>query len=147
MSRKKEHIKLTKKEREELEQYVKQGKKSARAINRARILLLSDAQKPEKEIIELLDISRGTIFNTRNRYKKEGLSEALKEKPRSGQPRKVDKVLDANITMIACSEAPDGRSKWTMRMIADKLVEMRLVDAISHVSVYKALKKTNSSPG
>jgi len=138
-------VHLKKEEREALKKFVASGKRSAREINRARILLLTDEGKKDKEIILTLGVSRKTVYNTRKKYNKEKeyIINILKDQPRSGRPVEIDSRVQANITMLACSEPPKGTSRWTLNMIADKLVELDVTDSISHESVRKTLKKTN----
>jgi transposase len=130
--------------------YVKQGKKSARAITRARILLLSDAEHSDDDIMETLGICRQTIYNVQKKYhenKGSHILDLLQEKLRPGQPVKVDSRMAAHVAMIACSEAPTGAARWTLQLIADRLVELNVIDSICLESMRKALKKTNSNPG
>lgn len=143
-------VSLNKKERKALEEFVRHGKKSARAITRARILLLSDEGRTEHELTELLGVSRGTIYHTRKKYQQKGqapILDLLQEAPRSGRPITLDSRVEAKVAMIACSTPPTGRSRWTLQLIADKLVELAVTDSISHESVRRVLKKTNSSRG
>ena len=144
------HVRLTATEREQLETFVTQGKKSARAINRARILLLVDEQHSDEEIIDLLGISRQTVYNMRKKYQQSqgcDIVTLLQEQPRPGQPIKVDARVVSHVTMLACSEAPEGAARWTLQMMADRLVELNVVESICLESVRKALKKTNSNRG
>jgi transposase len=139
-------IQLTAEERDVLETFVAHGTKSARAINRARILLLSHEGRPDTELTTILGVSRGTLYNVRKRYKQkayEHILDFLQEAPRSGRPIKIDCRVEANVTMIACSDPPEGYGRWTLHMIADKLVKLEVIDTISHESVRRALKKTN----
>jgi len=145
MPKKLYHVHLTVKEREQVETYVKYGKKSARAINRARVLLLADEQRRDKDIMELLGISRHMVYTVRKQYhQRQGnnLLDLLQEKPRPGQPVKVDTRVASHVAMIACSDAPEGAARWTLQMIADRLVELKVVESICVESVRKALKKT-----
>lgn len=145
MPRRRRIVRLTKVERKALETFVAQGKKSARAITRARILLLSDEGRKEHELTEILGISRGTVYNVRKQYQTKTYAhilEVLHEAPRSGRPLKLDSRVAANVTMIACSAPPEGRGRWTLHMIADKLVKLEVTDAISHESIRRLLKKT-----
>lgn len=128
-------IRLNETDRQELEEFVKKGHKNARAINRVRILLMSNEKKTEQEIAQLLGVTRGTVHRVRKVYNEEGIESLLIEKQRLGRPWKVDDRLEAEITVIACSEPPDGRAKWTLRLIADKLVTSETIDSISHVTV------------
>lgn len=135
-------VNLTDEDREELNQYLRRGKSSARSQTRARILLLADEGRSDAEIADALSVSRTTICRIRKRYCDFGLEFALNEKPRSGAPPKIDGRVEAELTVLACSDPPEGRSKWTLRLLADKLVELEVVDSISHMSVQRTLKKT-----
>ncbi len=140
-------VKLTVEEKEKLNRYLNRGKASARSLTRARILLLADAGRSNDEIKSALNVSKTTISRIRRRYCEGGLEFALNEKPRSGAPPKIDGRIEVQITSLACSQPPEGRSKWTLRLLANKLVELDCVDSISHMSVQRALKKTKSSRG
>ena len=118
--------------------------KEARAITRARILLRSDEGRKERELTEILGVSRGTVYNVRKKYQRKAHThslELLHEEPRSGRPIKLDSRVEANVTMIACSAPPAGAARWTLYMIADKLVKLAVTDSISHESVRRILKK------
>lgn len=139
-------ITLTKVQRRELERFVAQGKKSARAITRARILLLSDEGRKDKELTEILGVSRGTVHNVRTKYRQKGrtpILELLADAPRSGRPLKFDSRVAATVTMVACSAPPTGRGRWTLRLIADKVVQLAATEAISYEGVRRLLKKTS----
>jgi|SRR5581483_4728207 len=143
-------VTLTKGDRKALEDFVSRGKKSARAITRARILLLFDEGRKEHELTELVGVSRGTVSNIRKKYQQKGhasILDLLHGAPRSGRPITLDSRVAAKVTMIACSTPPTGRGRWTLHLIADKLVELAVTESISHESVRRVLKKTNSSPG
>jgi transposase len=151
MSKKQSVVILTPEERQELERFVTRGKKSAREITRARILLLTQDGRQVTEIARTLGVSRGTIYNMYKRYKRKKLRtplvEVLAEEPRSGRPLKLDDRVQAKVTLIACSEPPTGRARWTLHLIADKLVTLGVTESISHESVRQMLKKIASSPG
>jgi len=148
MGRKKLNIvHLNEQEREELKQYLRKGKSSARSLTRARILLLADDGRDDEGIAETLKVSKSTIIRIRTRYCEGGLDFALHEKARSGTPSKIDGRIEAELTLLACSDPPDGRSKWTVRLLADKLVEIEVVDSISHMSVQRLLKKMKLNLG
>jgi transposase len=141
---------LTPQEHEALEDFVARGKKSARAITRARILLLFDEGRKEREVTDLLGVARGTVYNVRKKYQQKGqtpILALLQDAPRSGRPITLDSRVEAKIAMIACSTPPTGRSRWRLQMIADKVVKLAVTESISHESVRRVLKKTNSSPG
>jgi putative transposase len=148
MGRKKLHIvRLKEQERDDLKQYLRKGKSSARSLTRARILLLADEGYDDEKIAEALKVSKSTVSRIRTRYCEVGLDFALHEKARSGAPPKIDSRIEVQLTLLACSEPPDGRSKWTVRLLADKLVEMEVIDSISHMSVQRLLKKKKLSLG
>jgi putative transposase len=143
-------VPLTKAQCTELEAFVAHGKKSAREINRARVLLLAEEGKGDSDIARLLGLSRGTVYNVRKTYESRArrpLREVLQDAPRPGRPIKLDSRVEAQVTMLACSEPPDGCSRWTLHLIADKVVTLGVTDAISHESVRQLLKKTNSNRG
>jgi transposase len=145
------HVHLDEKERQELEQLIKSGTHSARVIARARTLLLLDRSQGQKrtieEVVEAAMVSQGTVSNIKKRYFAEGLPKALAEKPRPGAKPKLDGEVEAHLIALACSEPPEGHDRWTLRLLADRLVSLELVDTISHVAVGKKLKKTNLSLG
>lgn len=139
-------VHLSKAQRTELETFVAHGKKSAREINRARVLLLAAEGKGDSDIARLLGLSRGTVYNVCQKYQTKGLSPLggdLHDAPRSGRPLKFDSRVEAKVTMIACSEPPAGSARWTLHLIADKLVKLDVIDSISHESVRQLLKKTH----
>lgn len=145
MSQKQFLVQLSARERDRLQGIIRSGKHQARKITRCRILLLADGPKgkTDREIADSLDVCLGTIFNLRRRYALEGLEQALRERPRSGQPPKFKGRAAAKITAIACSTPPAGQAKWSLRLLADRVVELQIVDSISHQSISNILKKTN----
>ena len=92
-------------------------------------------------------VSLGTVSNIKNRYLTGGLNRALHDLPRPGAVPKIDGEVEARLTALACSEPPQGRERWTLRLLAEELVSLELVDSISHVAVGNVLKKTRSSLG
>jgi transposase len=140
------HVKLSASQRQRLLQLVRKGKTSARVINRARILLLAHAGKSDEEIAEALQVNLLTIHNIRRRFQTERLA-LLYDQPRPGQPCKLDGKAEARLTAIACSSPPTGHARWSLRLLADELVRLEVVDAISHKTVGQVLKKTSSSHG
>jgi putative transposase len=143
-------VHLTKAQSTELEAFVAHGKKNAREINRARVLLLAQEGKGDSDIARLLGLSRGTVYNVRKKYESRArrpLREVLQDAPRTGRPIKLDQRVEAQVTMLACSEPPLGRSRWTLHLLADKVVTLGVTGAISHESVRQLLKKTNSNRG
>lgn len=141
MQKKLYEVKLSDKQRLYLLKLISTGKHSARELNRARILLLADEGEGDQEIADILNIGRNTVQRTRRRFVEGGLESALKEKPRSGKPPKLDSKDEAILTMIACSKAPEGHTRWTLRLLSDKLVELEVVDSISRECVRRTLKK------
>lgn len=153
-----EHVKcrvtLTKKERESLESIIKEGKHSNRKFNRAKILLLADegSEGPaitDKEIVKKLDVSLSTIARVRKLFvTKKSLDDALNfNHEKAGRFPKIDGTIQATLVAQACSQPPGGRCRWTVRLLADRLVQLEVVDAISHTAVGTALKKMNLSLG
>lgn len=136
-------IQLSDEEYLQLRQYVRVGKKSSRAITRARVLLMSDERVPDEEICQQLDLARATVYRIRRKYQAGGLPQALPDKRRSGAPSKLDGRVEASLTMLACSAPPEGYGRWTLQLLADKLVELKVIEAISRESVRTALKKTS----
>jgi len=149
--RTKYHIHLSKENRQELETLIRSGESSARTQTRARILLLTDESqkklKGTEEIASALMCSLATITNIRKKFVEGGLENALYDKPGPGAIPKITGEIEAQLTLLACSAPPEGRSRWTLQLLADKLVELKLVDSISDVAVMHRLKKMNLSLG
>jgi DNA-binding CsgD family transcriptional regulator len=137
-------VQLSHDEREELKRIARTGKAPARIIRRAQILLWSDEGKEDKEIVMLLGCAPMTVSSTRERWVSE---KRLEDLPRQGVPRLLDAKQESLLMALACSDAPTGRAEWTMQLLADKLVELQVVDSISDETVRRVLKKTNSNPG
>lgn len=140
------HVHLTDSDRQTLQQFVRSGEKKARQITRARILLLADEGKKDQEIVGLLGLSRPTVSAMRQKYAEHPdvpILDLLADAPRSGRPIQVDSRVEAKISMIACSEAPEGAARWTLHLIADQLVKLEVIDSISHEKVRQVLKKTD----
>jgi hypothetical protein len=137
-------VRLTDEEREELSKITRTGKQSARVMQRAQILLWSDAGKQDKEIVVLLGCAPMTVSSTRERWVKE---KRLEDLPRLGSKPMLDAKQESLLIALACSDAPAGRDEWTMQLLADKLVELKVVERISDETVRRTLKKTSSSPG
>lgn len=138
---------LTEEEREQLLQVTRRGKAPARKVTRARILSKADQGLYDRQVAEALDVSMATVWRTRKRFVEEGLESALKERPRPGHRSKLDGKEEAHLIAVACSEPPEGHARWTLRLLADKVVELGFADSMSYESVRRTLKKTNSSPG
>ena len=149
---KKYRVFLNGKKRSDLKRLLNTGTNKVRKLTRARILLLADESprgqsKKDKEIMEVLGLSARTVALTRQRFTVGDIEEALNDKPRSGRPLEFTGRKEAKLTLIACSEPPEGRSRWSVRLLADKMVELEVVDSISRESVRKYLKKGISSHG
>ena len=144
--RKADAITLKSKERVLLKKIVSKGEEMARTIARSRVLLMSDEGMSDTAIIEALDLARNTVRQVRHRYVNEGLDAAIHEKARSGAPMKIDGKQRAKITALACSDPPEGRARWTLRLLANRVVELDITDEISHMHVGRILKKTKSNP-
>lgn len=134
-------------ERDQLLQLIRRGKPSARKVTRARILLKADEEVADEEIARLLNTGLATVGRVRKRFVEEGLENALNEKPRPGRERKLDGKHEARLIAEVCCPAPTGHARWTLRLLAERVVELKLADSISHETVRQILKKTNSSPG
>lgn len=149
MARKVE-VRLTEEQREVLRKVVRAGEHPAHATRRARILLKADADGPDawpdERIAEALDVNRMTVSRVRQQFAAEGLDATLHKKKAAGrQYRKLSGDQEARLVALACSPAPEGRARWTMRLLADKLVELEVVDSVDPSTVWRCLKKTTSS--
>ena len=153
MPKKKYIVTLTPKERSRLEELTRKGKATAYKMNHARILLLADSDRVEgggkdEAIGQALNISVATIERVRQRFVEEGLEAALSRKLQPNRrPRRLDGKQEAHLIALACSEPPTGQGRWTMRMLADRMIELGYVEAVSHETVRQTLKKTNLSRG
>jgi hypothetical protein len=145
------HIELTSEERTELEKLIRTGNAPARTHTRARILLLSDRSQGQKrtdqEVADAVLCCKNTVRNVRRRFLSGGLQAALSDKGWPGASPKFTGEVEAKLVMLACSEPPEGAARWTLRLLADKMVELHYVDSMSHVTVGEILKKTKSSRG
>jgi transposase len=140
-------VTLTEKERLYLLDLLKKGEVKARMVTRARILLLSAEGKTDQSIADVLKVNPQTVRHIRKRFAEEGLEAALQERPRPGGQPKLDSKQEAFLIALACSEPPEGREYWTMQLLANRLVELKIVESISDETVRRVLKKTTSSPG
>jgi transposase len=138
-------VTLTTEERERLESMIHTGAEPARSQTRARILLLTDYSQGQhwhdEAIAAALMCSQKTVVNVRQRYITGGLNAALYDKARPGQVPKITGEVEAQLTLLACSDPPAGHARWTVRLLADRLVALEVVDSISHVAVWDRLKK------
>ena len=146
MPKKKYLVDLSSDEREELRQLVRRGKHSARKVTRARILLLAADGLIDEQIVAALKTGFATVERTRKRFVEEGLR-CLNERPRRGQARKLTGKQEAHLIAVACSTPPLGRARWTLSLLADKVVELNFASTIARETVRQVLKKTNLSRG
>jgi hypothetical protein len=142
-------VTLTPAEREQLESLVRSGRRSARSITRARILILTDQGEggpgwEDRRVAEALGCGHRTVERVRCRFAAEGLDAALVHRTTARPPREpvLDGAAEARLIALACSATPEGRRAWTLRMLADKLVELEVVESVSHETVRRYLKKT-----
>lgn len=140
-------VKLSPGERTELESLTRRGTASVRKVKRALVLLAADDGDKDEVIAEKVRVSDGTVARIRQRFAEEGLRSALSERPRPGKARMIDGRKEAYVIALACSEAPEGRARWTLRLLANRLVELEIVEDISHHTVGRVLKRGTSNPG
>jgi transposase len=140
-------VNLSEQEREDLQELISKGKSSARKLMHARILLKADESEggpgwKDEQICEALEVSISTIERVRKQFVNEGVDAAITRRPGSGfRDPKVDGEQEAHLISLACSEAPEGRVRWTLRLLAEKMVELEYIDEISYETVRKVLKK------
>lgn len=142
-------LNLTEDERAALEEVAAQGKRSREKARRALILLLADDCLTDQEIVEELGVGVATVERVRKRACVEGIAAALERKPQKSPSRKpvLDGRAEAELVTLACSSPPDGRTRWTLSLLADKLVELEVVESVSKTTVQRRLKKTESNRG
>ena len=146
-------VTLTPEERQQLQAFISKGRARARAITRARILLKADAgpfgpDLHDDQICAALETSMPTVCRTRQRFVEEGLEASLQDRPRRrSRSRRLDGRQEAQLIALACSETPEGASRWTLRLLADKMIELAYVDEVSYETVRRVLKKHNLNPG
>lgn len=143
-------VTLTKEERNELETLTKKGKIEARLFKYARALLLCDAgpEGPSWKVADVADalgVTSRSIEHLKKRFVEDGLEATLERKPREKPPREVifDGAFEARLISLACSEAPEGHQRWTVRLLAEKAVELHFAETVSHMTVQRTLKKMN----
>ncbi|KXX70806.1 helix-turn-helix domain-containing protein [Flammeovirga sp. SJP92] len=142
---KRDHIQLSEEEKNHIKELLSKGDIKSRVSLRLTSLLLLNEHKTYKEVASILQVRLATVSDWKKKYNLEGLNSLLAEKPRSGRPAGLTGENKAKITALACSTPPEGYSKWTLRMLADKVVELGYADEISHTHVQDILKKTNLS--
>lgn len=145
MARKAQLLTLSSNDIRSLKILLTRGAASARTLSRARILDLLHRGQPPAQVASLLQTTPQTVFNVKRRYLKGGLQAALYDQPRSGRPVEISGPQRAKITALACSTPPSGRARWTLRLLADKAVELGYCESLSHTKARQILKKTNSS--
>ena len=142
---------LKSEQRTELENLIKSGNAAARVQTRARILLLCDRSqgdfRKDAEIAQVLMCTAGTVLTIRHRFLKDGIQAALFEKPRPGAIPKITGDIEAQITVLACSDPPEGHARWTVRLLRERVIELHLLDSISVPTIWERLKKIQSNPG
>jgi hypothetical protein len=141
MPRKKYLINLSAEEQQQLTELTRKGTVKARQFKRAMVLLKADEGWTDAQIMSAINVSRPCVERTRKRFVEGDLERALNEDPRPGQRRKLDGRGEAQLIATACSQAPEGHDHWTMRLLAGKLVELGVVESISHETVRATLKK------
>ncbi len=137
---------LTIEARDALSAMLRKGTHPARKLTRARILLKLDEGLSPPQVAREAAVCQATVYNVRAKAEKLGYQAAIEEKHRSGRPPEIAPQARAQITALACSHPPTGRGAWSLRLLADKAVELGFVDSISHQSVGEILKKTSSNP-
>jgi transposase len=142
-------VNLTKEERLGLEDLASRKRVSKLKVQRAQILLKADEGMTDAEVAEDLGVGIATVERIRKRAVLEGVAAALDRRPQEGisRPPKLDGRAEAHLVKLACSEPPEGCPRWTLSLLADKLVELNVVDTVSRTTICRALKKTTSSPG
>lgn len=142
-------VNLTKDERASLEDIVKRPRVSALKRQRALIVLRADDELTDAEIADELEVGVATVERVRRRCVERGIAAALERKSQENpsRPRKFDGTSEAKLVQIACCTPPEGRRQWTLSLLGDRLVELKVFESVSKSSVQRVLKKTNSSPG
>ena len=140
-------VNLTTEEKGHLRKVVRSGRSSAQVNTRARVLLKLDEGWSASQVAAAMEVTERTVFRIKRRYAEEGLEETLHRRNQVNRHRKVDERVEAHLIALACSEAPAGHDHWTLRLLADKTVELGLVESLSHETVRLLLKKTRSSRG
>ena len=140
-------VDLTEEERTYLLNFIKSGKDSARKLNRARILLLADEGRADSEIAAVLHTGTATVQRTCRRFVEENVEGAFNERLRPGGQKKLDEKGEAILETLAHSKPPEGRKRWTLQLLADRLVQLKVVDSISYETVRQEVKKSGLSLG
>ena len=132
-------------DRRQLQSLLRKGRATARTLAHARILLKAAAGATDETITTQLDVSRSTVYRVRRRFVQQGLAAALQRRAQPARPahRKLDGDAEAHLIAVACSPPPLGRAHWTLRLLADRIVQLHVVESVSHETVRTTLKKTN----
>ncbi len=139
-------VSLSDVERSQLREMTKKGSSSARRVSRAHILLLAHDGAHDAAIAAALHVGTATVERVRKRFVRDGLERALSELPRPGAPRKLDGRQEAHLIALACTDPPVGQQHWTLRLLADRLVELEVVESVSYVTVHRLLQKNELKP-
>ena len=140
-------VKLSPDGRAELEAMIRGGTVSVRKVKRALVLLAADEGDKDETVAGKARVSTGTVERLRRRFCEEGLQAALSERRRPGRQPKLDGRQEAHVIALACSEPPEGHVRWTLRLLANRVIELDIVDEISHHTLGRILKKGSSNPG
>ena len=140
-------VQLTKEERKQLQKLISSGVVPARKLTRARILLKVDVGLTKTEISQTLDVTINTVTNVCRSFQTQRLAAVERKKPNREYEHSLDGEAEAHLIAIACSEPPEGRERWTLRMLQAEMIKRKYVDEVSHETVRTALKKTNLSRG
>jgi transposase len=144
---KKYTVNLSALEVEQLRSLIKTGKSKARSITRAHILLMASERETDKAIAQCLRVHVSTVERTRARYVEGGIELAVQDRPHPPKQRKLDGQQEAFLIATACSDAPSGRNHWTMKLLAERMVSLNIVDSLSKETVRSYLKKTKLNLG
>ena len=140
-------VNLTQEEREHLLDITRRGKSSARKVKRSLILFKADEGLTDQQVAEAVMVGSSTVSRVRQRFVEGGLERALNDRPRPGKRHKLDGKQEAHLVAVACSSAPEGHTRWTLRLLADQVVKLEFTDSICRETVRQVLKKTNSNHG
>ena len=146
MVQEKYRVRLTPEERDRLEHMVRAGRGSARLTTRARILLKTDEGWSAPKVAQALDVAQGTVFNVKRRFAEGGLDGVLKDRVQAHRYRKMDDRAEAHLIALACSPAPEGHEHWNLRLLADRMVELGVVESLSYETVRRGRRNSGAFP-
>lgn len=147
MRTKKWKVQLTEEERQKLREMLAKGTHNSRVLNRARVLLMAHENRYDQEVAEVVGVTVTTVANIRRRYAQDGLEAALHDRPHPRRPPRLDGHQEAYLIALVQSAPPEGRQRWTLRLLADRLVELGVVDGVCPETVRKVLKKQTQALG